>query len=43
LKEKEGKMVEDAPVETPSRDHPEVVVDLEIMKIVSQNLTSSDG
>jgi hypothetical protein len=43
LKEKEEQMVENAPVETPSRDHPEAVVDLEIVKIMSQNLTTSDG
>jgi hypothetical protein len=43
LKEKEGRMVENAPVESPSGDHPIVAVDLEIMKIVSWNLTSSYG
>jgi hypothetical protein len=33
-------MIENAPVETPSRDHPEGVVDLEIAR---ENLTTSDG
>jgi hypothetical protein len=43
LKEKEEEMVENAPVETPSRDHPEVAMDLEIVKNASQNLTMFDG
>jgi hypothetical protein len=43
LKEKEEEMVENAPMETPSRDHPKAIVDLEIMKIASQNLTMFDG
>jgi hypothetical protein len=43
LKEKEEEMVENAPVETRSGDHPEAVVDLAITKIVSQNLTMFDG
>jgi hypothetical protein len=38
LKEKE--MIEDAPIEAPSRDHPEGSVDLEVVKIASENLTT---
>jgi hypothetical protein len=33
LKEKEEEMVENAPIRTPSEDHPKAVVDLEIAKI----------
>jgi hypothetical protein len=43
LKEKEEEMVANDPVKTPSGDHPKAVVDLEIVKIVSQNLTTFDG
>jgi hypothetical protein len=42
-KEKEEKMVENVPIETPSEDHPEMDVNPEIVKIASQNLTPSDG
>jgi hypothetical protein len=43
LKEKEEEMVENALVETPSGDHPEAAMDLEILKNASQNLIMSDG
>jgi hypothetical protein len=43
LKEKEGKMVESAPINTPFGDHPKVAMDVEIMKIASQTSASSDG
>jgi hypothetical protein len=36
-------MVENDLVETPFGDHLEPAVDLEIAKIASQNLTTSDG
>jgi hypothetical protein len=43
LNEKEEEMVENTPVETPSGDHLEADVDLEITKIASQNLTAFNG
>jgi hypothetical protein len=36
-------MAENSPVDTPSGDHPEMVVVVEITKIASQTLASSDG
>jgi hypothetical protein len=33
----------DAPAETPSGDHHEIVVEVEVMKIVNENLTTSEG
>jgi hypothetical protein len=43
LKEKETLVVEEVPAETPSRDHHEIVVDVEVAKIASENLTTSEG
>jgi hypothetical protein len=43
LKEKEDPVAEDALVETPSRDHGEIVVDVEVTKIKNENLTASEG
>jgi hypothetical protein len=42
-KEKEKNVIENIPVETPSRDHPEGAVDLDVLKIASENLTTSHG
>jgi hypothetical protein len=36
-------MVANSPIKTPSDGHPEAYVDLEITKIVSQNLAAPDG
>jgi hypothetical protein len=41
LKEKE--MIENAPVRASSEDHPEGDVDHKVVRIVSENLTTSDG
>jgi hypothetical protein len=38
FKEKEEEMVENAPVRTPSKDHPKAVVDLKIAKIACYTL-----
>jgi hypothetical protein len=43
LKEKEVLMVEEVPTETPSRDHHEIVVDVEVANIASENLTCDDA
>jgi hypothetical protein len=43
LKEKQEKTIGNAHVETPSGDHPKGVVDLEIVKIASEDLTTSEG
>jgi hypothetical protein len=40
LKEKET--IENAPARASSEDHPDVVVDLEVVRIVSKNLRTSD-
>jgi hypothetical protein len=42
LKGKEEKMVENAPIQNPSGDHPEVAVNVKIEKIMSQYLASSE-
>jgi hypothetical protein len=41
LKEKE--MIENAPIEASSEDHPEGVVDLEVVRITSENVATSDA
>jgi hypothetical protein len=43
LKVKEGPIVEEVPTETPSRNHCEIAVDVEVTKIASMNLTTSEG
>jgi hypothetical protein len=43
LKQKEVLMVEDVLTETPSGDHHEIAVDIEVTKIASENLTASEG
>jgi hypothetical protein len=43
LKEKEILMVEEVPTKTPSGDHLETTMDVEVAKIVSENLTASEG
>jgi hypothetical protein len=43
LKEKEDLVANDAPAATPSGDHHEIVVDVEVMKITNKNLTMSEG
>jgi hypothetical protein len=43
LKEKEDSVVNDAPVETPSGDHGEIAVYVEVTKIKNENLTASEG
>jgi hypothetical protein len=42
LKEKEDPVVDDAPVEAPSRDHRKISVDVEVAKITNENLTTSE-
>jgi hypothetical protein len=43
LKEKEVPMVEEILTKTPSGDHRKIVVDIEVAKIASENLTTSEG
>jgi hypothetical protein len=43
LKEREDLTVGDVPAETPSWDHCEIAVDVEVAKITSENLTTSEG
>jgi hypothetical protein len=43
LKEKEDQMVENVPTETPSGDHCEGAMEVEVARIASKNLTASSG
>jgi hypothetical protein len=43
LKDKGVPMVEEVPTKAPSGDHHEIVVDVEVAKIASENLTTSEG
>jgi hypothetical protein len=43
LKEKEILMVDEVLTETPSKDHREIAVDIEVAKIANENLTASEG
>jgi hypothetical protein len=43
LKEKEDPVADDAPAETPSRDHHEIAVYIEVTKITNENLTTAEG
>jgi hypothetical protein len=43
LKYKEGPVAEEVPAKTLSGDHREIAMDIEITKIASENLTTSEG